>query len=59
MEKDQIKNILTTVIFNLAETILIFLIGKLLGLETNSIIIVMLCFMISRGVFGKTLHFKT
>ena len=59
MEKEQIKNILTTVIFNFAETILIFLIGKLLGLETNSIIIVMLCFMISRGVFGKALHFKT
>lgn len=31
----------------------------MLGLETNNIIIVMLCFMISRGFFGKSLHFKT
>ena len=57
MEKS--KQIISMLIFNVAETILIFLIGKLLGLETNSIIIVMLCFMISRGVFGRALHFKT
>lgn len=56
---EKAKQIISMLIFNIAETILIFLIGKLLGLETNSIIIVMLCFMISRGVFGKALHFKT
>ena len=56
---EKVKQIISMLIFNFAETILIFLIGKLLGLETNSIIIVMLCFMISRGVFGKALHFKT
>lgn len=56
---EKIKQIISMLIFNFAETILIFLIGKLLGLETNSIIIVMLCFMISRGVFGNALHFKT
>lgn len=59
MEKEQIKNILTTVIFNLAETFLIFLVGKILGLETNGIIIIMLCFVISRAVFRRALHFKT
>lgn len=53
------KQIISSLIFNIAETILIFLVGKILGLETNNIIIVMLCFMISRGFFGKLLHFKT
>ena len=56
---EKIKNIITTIIFNIAETILIFLVGILLKLEVNNIIMVMLCFMISRGFFGKSLHFKT
>lgn len=56
---ERIKNIISTIIFNIAETILIFLVGRMLGLEINNILIVMLCFMISRGCFGKTLHFKT
>lgn len=59
MDKKKIKNIISTVIFNIAETILIVLVGKLLGLEINNIVMVMLCFMISRGFFGKSLHFKT
>ena len=53
------KRIISSLIFNLAETILILLIGVVLGLQINNIIIVMLCFMISRGCFGKALHFKT
>lgn len=53
------KRIISSVIFNITETILIFLIGRMLRLPTNNIIIVMLCFMISRGFFGKSLHFKT
>lgn len=56
---DKFKYIFSSLIFNIAETILIFLIGKLLCLPTNYIIIIMLCFMISRGCFGKALHFKT
>ena len=56
---ERIKNIISSIIFNIAETILIFLVGRMLGLEINNILIVMLCFMISRGCFGKTLHFKT
>lgn len=56
---EKIKNIISSIIFNIAETILIFLVGRMLGLEINNILIVMLCFMISRGCFGKTLHFKT
>lgn len=56
---EKYKRIISSLIFNLAETVLIFLIGRMLGLETNNIIMVMLCFMVSRGFFGKALHFKT
>ena len=56
---ERYKCLIGTIIFNIAETVLIFLIGKALGLETNNILLVMLCFMISRGLFGKALHFKT
>ena len=56
---EKYKQIISTLIFNIAETILIFLVGRMLGLEKNNIIIVMLCFMISRGCLGQSLHFKT
>lgn len=56
---EKFKYIFGSLIFNIAETILIFLVGKLLDLPTNFIIIIMLTFMISRGFFGKALHFKT
>lgn len=48
-----------SLLFNLVETLLIFLIGELLNLPIPYILIVMLTFMISRGCFGSTLHFKT
>lgn len=56
---ERYKRIISTVIFNVAETALILLVGIVLGLNINNIIMVMLCFMISRGFFGKSLHFKT
>lgn len=56
---EKIKKCLPSLIFNIAETALIFLVGKLLNLPTNFIIVIMLTFMISRGLFGKALHFKT
>lgn len=56
---EKVKNIVSTIIFNIAETALIFLVGMLLGLEIRDIVLVMLCFMVSRGFFGKALHFKT
>ena len=52
------KYFLSSLIFNIAETILIFLIGRLLDLPIKEILIVMLGFMISRGCFGNALHFK-
>ena len=56
---EKVKYIVSSLIFNIAETILIYLIGRLLGLPINEIIIIMLSFMISRGFFGNALHFKT
>lgn len=56
---NRIKMIASNLIFNIAETFVIFLTGKLLALPTNEIIIIMLTFMISRGCFGNALHFKT
>lgn len=53
------KEILPTLIFNVAETIIIFLVGLLLNIPIKYIILIMLTFMISRGFFGKSLHFKT
>ena len=53
------KGKIGSLIFNIVETILIFLTGKLLRLPVNFIILIMLTFMISRGIFGKALHFKT
>ena len=57
--KKNIKNFISTIIFNIAETVLMFMIGLLLKLPIESIIVIMLTFMISRGCFGKALHFKT
>lgn len=53
------KVFIRVLVFNIAETILIFLIGRLLNLPINFILIIMLTFCISRGFFGKALHFKT
>lgn len=53
------KSLIIKLIFNIAETILIFLTGKLLNLPVNYIIMIMLTFMISRAFFGKALHYKT
>jgi hypothetical protein len=58
MDNKKIRNIISTLIFNTAETILIVLVGKLLGLELNNIIMVMLCFMISRGITMTILYKK-
>lgn len=46
-------------IFNIAETLVIFLLGVALNLPKTNIIFIMLTFMISRGFFGKALHFRT
>ena len=53
------KKLISSIVFNIAETVLILLSGLALKLELKYIIMVMLVFAISRGFFGKSLHFKT
>lgn len=57
--KKKIGELLPTLIFNIAETLIIFLTGVMLSLDIRYVILIMLTFMISRGLFGKALHFKT
>lgn len=52
------KEAIQAIIFNIAETALIFLIGLTLKLSIQNILILMFVFMISRGCFSTTLHFK-
>ena len=54
-----VKRIASTVVFNIAETVLIFLMGKSLDLPIENIILIMITFTMSRGLCGKALHFKT
>lgn len=56
---DKLKKILPTLIFNIVETLVIFMCGIALNLEIKYVLAIMLTFMISRGFFGKALHFKT
>lgn len=56
---NKLKKLLPTLIFNIVETLIIFMCGLTLNLEMKYIIMIMLTFMISRGCFGKALHFKT
>lgn len=56
---EKIRRLLPSLIFNVAETVIIFLCGICLKIQVNYILLIMLTFMISRGLFGKALHFKT
>lgn len=58
MKKAEVKFILFNLFFNICETIVIFLLGKMIGAETKSMILVMLAFFICRNVCGKPKHFK-
>ena len=55
---EDFKRILPNLIFNIAETIVIALIGTCLDIPIKYIIMILLTFMITRGCFGKALHFK-
>lgn len=60
MEKaEKIKITISTILFSVIETIIIFLTGQLLDIDIKYILLVMLTFLISRGCFGKALHFKS
>lgn len=55
--KNILKN-LPSIIFNVAELSVIFIIGILLKLKLETIIIIFLIFAILRMKFGKALHYK-
>ena len=46
---NKLKKILPTLIFNIVETLIIFMCGIALNLEIKYILVIMLTFMISRG----------
>lgn len=56
---EKFKKNLPSLIFNIAETVVIALMGTMLNVPINYIILVMLSFMITRAFLGKALHFKT
>ena len=58
MKKEDMKFILFNLFFNICETIVIFLLGKLIGADTKSMLLVMLSFFICRNICGKPKHFK-
>lgn len=56
---EKIKKFLPTLIFNIAETLVILFTGMALKCDIVNTVSLMLTFMISRGCFGQALHFKT
>ena len=56
---EKFKKILPTIIFNIAETGVIVLIGMLLDVPITYIILIIVTFLVTRGLLGKTIHFKT
>lgn len=54
-----LRNNWKSLLFNISETIVIFLTGVALKLPIENILFIMLVFLISRGFFGKAIHFKT
>lgn len=53
------KNFLFSLIFNIVETIIIFMIGLIFGLGSNLIIVLMLTFFLTRMCCGKPKHYAT
>ena len=49
------KQLISVIIFNVAETILIYLVGRLICLPTILILTTMVLFMVTRFFFGNSL----
>lgn len=56
---EKFKKIIPILIFNIAETCLIVLIGMLLDIPITYVILIILTFLATRGLLGKVIHFKT
>ena len=52
------KVLIRSIIFNLVETLLIFGCGLILKIKVKHILLIMLLFMFSKALFGKSLHYK-
>lgn len=58
MKGTNVKNFIRVLIFNIAETVLIFLLGKLLGVNVNIRIMFMGLFFLTRMIIGSPKHYK-
>lgn len=58
MDKEK-KSFIISLIFNIVETIIIFMVGKIFKVETNLIIVLMLIFFLTRLLCGKPKHYAT
>lgn len=58
MEKTKILNFVKVLIFNIAETIVIFLLGNIFNVEINIRIMFMVLFFITRMIAGRPKHYK-
>lgn len=52
------KVLIRSIIFNLVETLLIFGCGLILKIKATHILLIMLLFMFSKALFGKSLYYK-
>lgn len=53
------KNMIFNFVFNIAETLVIVLMGVQFEIPVNTLLILLLTFFISRACFGHPLHYKT
>jgi hypothetical protein len=58
MEDTKVKNFIKKLIFNIVETIVIFMIGLVLKINYNYIIALMIIFFLSKFICGKPKHYQ-
>ena len=56
---EKLKNYLPSIVFNLAETLVILLTGKLLGLGLKEMLLIMIVFAMIRVRIGSAMHYKS
>ena len=59
MDENKVLRFISVLIFNIAEVIVVFLLGKLFGIDTNIVISIMLSFILFKFIFKKTKHYKS
>lgn len=58
MGDTRVKNFIRVLVFNIVETITIFMVGLMLDISWNYIIGLMLIFFLTRAICGKPKHYK-